>query len=1000
MLGKETELVFLGNAGGVAQYAARVDESHVSISANTTTNVWTVHDKGGRTYTFGTNSDGSAPNAARTGPNTGAFNTTFAWHLTQIADGSGNTLDVAYAQFDGYAYPKTISYGGNPALVPLVTNQFTVEVALRTWSPARVSWAAGFERKAAHLPDTISVKFAGALVRSYVLTWQAGVNGQPLLQSFQLKGSDGSLLSKDDGTGAATTFVYAGSTPSSTMHQETKAPLFTEFNDADDCATWKFADLNGDGLPDLIHATSSNWTVFMNHGPSAAAMYTTGVTWTAPSACITTRALSRTLTKASIIDLDGDGRLDYVDASTLPWRLYRNTGSGFSTTFTSWTAGAPNLLVMDVNNNVSQNLIDFDGDGLPDLVRSNNSTTWFVQFNTGSGFGSPVSVTAPTPYCQTGASTDPGRNIDSDLFDMNGDGLPDMVVAKGNTSYPSCTVGIPAGHTCWHWEVSYGTGTGFSPVAYWPSPPQPRLRSWNDTGNYFEYDVFDIDGDRLPDFVDASSYASPGNPNWKVYRNKITAFGAFDTWPAATNLRKKSASATSALTTDTLDVDGNGYPDSVQVSGGLLQCWYQHPTGGRPDALVQMTNPLGGTTNLTYAVSTGFNDVNVATSVYDGKVHLPFPVWAVASTTRHDDSAAGGGPVTTTYRYGGGYFDPVRRELAGFHTVTAVDDFLKYDVRQYEQRDVLRGKLLQADTYGHDPGSDGGAGGLKETVTTWSCDGTNTTCATPDLGSRYFPRITRTDWYDYESDRDTPWRDTGASRSGATVYGNGVSVPGYDACGNIIDERTLDPSLGYTIERTADFAQPYNGCDANRVCATGFCDQPKSTAVAGGVQRTFTYFGSGLMQTSTFIGAGDPTTQYTYFPNGAVESMTEPWGRSTLPKTRVTSYSYDIATRLYPITVIRDDGVGAHLRLTSHATWDPKFGKMLTSTDPAGGITSWAYDVFGRLQSVTEPGMTQPARSYAYVLQHLHGAAFDAFRRDTTVYEPNRAGGSYYLKQS
>jgi RHS repeat-associated protein len=939
--------------GGDA-FALRIDDAHVDVHAVPGTNAWSLRDRSGRVYEFGGSPE------ARVGPDPTRFDGTFAWHLTRVRDPNGNTIDLAWAQpaGTGVAYPVQVAWGGN---VVGLAHLFTVTFG---WQPApgarRVSYAAGFRRTVEWALADVTVRYGDAVVRRYDLAQRPSATaGQPLLRSIVLRGADLVPLRRGDGSLATAELAYEELTgfefPAHPRHADVAVDYF---RDTDDCTTREFLDLDGDGRPDLVRthgwsAQNKVWKVYRNLGRDAPALFaTTPIPWPAPLHCISERRPDTNATFAAVVDVDGDGRPDYVDARTHPWKVHRNTGTGFATQAESWgLGGATNIRnASTVTGGVTRDLVDLNGDGRPESVYTGNWTTahrrWSVQWNTGHGFTAPEEIWAPHGYVRVGGPDTPEMNVQSDLFDVNGDGLPDKVSAVGN----------PDG-AGWRWRVWYGTGRGFTgrdggtQAFWWDSPQRAFLRSWDGAEQVYRYDVLDVTGDGLPDFVDASQW-TPGHAVWHVHVNTGQGFAPGQPWPAPAPLRRKSPdTAAMALAGDTFDVDGDGYPDVVALPGGpgntTAEVWLAHP-GRRPaDVLTTIVDSLGAVTTFDYAVSTDFPEGPVDPALPPGRPHLPFPVHVVAAIRRLDPGHPEA-PEGTTYRYRGGYYDGARREFRGFHVVFATDDWGATRVTQFHQTDALRGRPYREATYARDPADASAL--VDETWSAWRCEATSD-CTQPDLGARWFPTLSARIRGDHSSVADLPWHDTGTARA---VY----SAFLYDACGNPVREAAVDDT-GATTESTASFARVGAGCSPARTCA-GVCDRAATVAVTGGVAKAFVWDGAGNLVRATVLGPGNPTTTMTYDGIGNLVAVTDPRGV-------VTTTTYDPATRIYPRTVVRDASGLAHTTTLAH---DPRFGMPLARVESSGARTEWAYDAFGRLAAVAGPGQTlaQPGRTFAYTL--------------------------------
>jgi hypothetical protein len=245
------------------------------------------------------------------------------------------------------------------------------------------------------------------------------------------------------------------------------------------CTVQDTFDLNGDGIPDYVVANSDAaipacatstasrpaWKVYLgtpfNQNGNGGGFSNTAIDWCAPSRFVRqdkteSDGSGSTLTRTirDTIDMDGDGRPDLVIADSTNWQVYLNTGTGFSANPVSYPAPVTSL-----SANAAHMMMDFNGDGLPDLVQAppleppyydpvcGGSATQRLQclnvyYNTGQGFAAPTKV----PFTYT-------FRVD-DLVDVNGDGLPDLIQRNVYGSTPT------------EWRVALNTGGRFEPFVF------------------------------------------------------------------------------------------------------------------------------------------------------------------------------------------------------------------------------------------------------------------------------------------------------------------------------------------------------------------------------------------------------------------------------------------------------------------------------------------------------------------------------------------------------
>jgi FG-GAP-like repeat len=269
------------------------------------------------------------------------------------------------------------------------------------------------------------------------------------------------------------------------------------------------ADLNGDGMPDLVTTDSTTGLVmvFLNAA-------------TAPGTFGAPQIISVPgVNYAAIADMNGDGFPDLVVAGNSLMLLLQTGGApvrfGPATTLLSGSATMHSLALGDLN-----------GDGTPDIALADDDGVTVLFMTTLNGVVTVASTTSV--YTNTKRGAFPAIAI----FDIDGDGRNDLVIA--DTIGRSITVllqsRVAAGQFLPPVRYALPDGTGLSVV------------------------VADLNGDGHPDLV------CGGSARLAVLLQDPTHPGAFPT--ANTYLAPFGANAVAVA-----DINGDGLPDIVTESG-------------------------------------------------------------------------------------------------------------------------------------------------------------------------------------------------------------------------------------------------------------------------------------------------------------------------------------------------------------------------------------------------------------------------------------------------
>ncbi|WP_315752249.1 MULTISPECIES: RHS repeat-associated core domain-containing protein [unclassified Bradyrhizobium] len=184
------------------------------------------------------------------------------------------------------------------------------------------------------------------------------------------------------------------------LAQNLLPPIAFDIDLTDKGAQTDFIDINGDGLVDIVpgHRVGGNnaYGVYLNRGPG----WLDASDPAAKSYQLPVEALSTSDKSSSyrLLDLNGDGLVDIAFARPDAKGAFLNTGRGWSARVDSFAP--PEAFVDNTGADLGVRLVDVDGNGLPDLLRSWKDKDGAVQkaayLNVGSRADTMLALTSGT----------------------------------------------------------------------------------------------------------------------------------------------------------------------------------------------------------------------------------------------------------------------------------------------------------------------------------------------------------------------------------------------------------------------------------------------------------------------------------------------------------------------------------------------------------------------------------------------------------------------------
>jgi RHS repeat-associated protein len=396
-----------------------------------------------------------------------------------------------------------------------------------------------------------------------------------------------------------------------------------------DGARKQWVDLDGEGIAGVLIDSDYAWYYKSNRG--SAKLDAPRVLSSMPSPATLAGGVQQ------LEDLGGDGRLDLVSYESPLAGYFTRTPDGTFEALRNFR-DLPNIDFQDPN----LRFLDADGDGLPDiLITEDHAFVWYRSKGK-EGFDQAARVVNPSDDEQGPAVvfSDPEQTIQ--LADMSGDGLVDIVRIRNG-------------------EVSYWPNLGYGRFGKKVTLENSPTFDTPDKFDARRIRFADVDGSGTSDmfYLGASGTTLHRNESG----NRLAAAEPITSLPPVDNV-------TSLSVTDLLGTGTATLVWSTPLPGARSIFYVDLMGGKKPHLLEKIENNLGAEILLTYAPSTKFYLEDKAAGT-PWLTRLSFPVHVVEKMERFDHISKS--RLVSTYRYAHGFFDGVEREFRGFARVEQRD---------------------------------------------------------------------------------------------------------------------------------------------------------------------------------------------------------------------------------------------------------------------------------------------------------------------------------------
>ena len=891
---------------------------------------------------------------------------TFRWMIDFSQDSNGNLARYFYIQDSQQIYPSEIRYGLHATQA---SDYFSVRFGYSARPDPFVDCRPRFASTNGLRLNSIAVFFGARRIRE----WQFGYSTNSavsLLCSITEFGDERSV----NGASAQvnvdylpptqfgyTPFVWTNRPAVQTINFDPQEENFS-FDGEGLGGRAEFVDINHDGLPDIVINNNGNpaspWRSLINPGPISGTWPLSQLITNPPP--VTGASLGQPGVR--LIDLNGDGKAKLMlaqDDSDMDFDYYD---------FLSPTTLGPAQLYETANGiSISDSevqFVDLDDDKAIDVLRLDPASGFLEALYTRNYLGEPNAYAVVN--MPAGTQFDFGQGWQ--LADMNGDRLLDFVLLNGTDNTEVCQ--------------NLGWGDFAPPYLMTGGPDQTELQPNSGTSGPH---LVDINQDGLADLVIVE------NGDVKIWLNQNGTNWLGPTIVGGTPPYEEGQTAVRFA-----DINGNGSTDIIwhQNQDTFIQYVDFFPNG-KAYLLNHASTTLGRTLDITYRSSTDFLTEDAAAG-NPWNTAAPFAMPVMAQIAEGDGL---GKLYTNQFSYANDYYDPIEHQFRGFENAiqTEVGNdsqgaptlVTRFQFNTGETNESLKGKTLRIET-------DTAAGQVFYRQT-------NSWTPRP-LNLPTFPGETRTVTFAYESGELTEEVELGADTNAVTLekqfnydnFGNQVFYGDYGRVENGNRTAWNDERL-YLRRFSAEFSSGTNLWLLNRLV-----EQDTTDINSNIVARTQVFYDDQSFSGNNLgvVSSGNPTLvrdwisitnnifrstvrrEYDAFGNvtGAYDALGAP-GQPNQGHYRQIAFDSQIHTHPVVETIFtaNPDAIAAgspQPSLAMQANYDIGLGVMTSAIDFNQNTTSFGFDTFGRIVSITKPYDTTnlPTASFTYLLQSPAGS--------------------------